>query len=79
MFQDKRFDHIMNTFPSRFNNQNEEIPIGNNRKYHANVTATQAFLKIKHIDIKDFGNYTLIASNHFDEQKQLQLFLNVTG
>ncbi|KAK9873019.1 hypothetical protein WA026_020752 [Henosepilachna vigintioctopunctata] len=58
-------------------NRNDVIAIGVNHKYETNLTSTNAFLRIKDIEIQDFGNYTLIAQNMYDTEI-LVLFLNVT-
>ncbi|XP_018563787.1 vascular endothelial growth factor receptor 1 isoform X2 [Anoplophora glabripennis] len=60
------------------NNKNETIRMENGSKYEAyyDSSKNRAFLKIKNIEIKDFGFFTLLAINNKTEKKDF--FLNVT-
>lgn len=61
---------------NRYNNRNEVIH--KNGKYEKISTKNRVSLIIHDVTIKDRGKYTLKAYNEFEE-KNLTLFLNVTG
>lgn len=53
--------------------------MGNGSKYEAyyNSSENRALLRIKNIEVEDYGHYTLLAINRRTEKKIF--FLNVTG
>lgn len=59
------------------NNRNETIIPMESDKYSVTFSATAAVIKIKDISITDYGNYTLLAENGY-ENDTISLFLNVT-
>ncbi|XP_063923158.1 vascular endothelial growth factor receptor 1-like isoform X3 [Zophobas morio] len=59
------------------NNRNETIIPMTSDKYDVTFSATDAVIKIKDISITDYGNYTLLAENGY-ENDTISLFLNVT-
>ncbi|XP_017787251.1 PREDICTED: vascular endothelial growth factor receptor 1 isoform X2 [Nicrophorus vespilloides] len=66
------------------NNKNEFIEMiemdemsTKSQKYTTKRTKTEVVLKINRISITDFGNYTLVAKNAYEEER-LNLFLNIT-
>lgn len=59
-----------------YNNKNQVIT--NGPKYSISMEKNRANLKIHDVTIRDRGNYTLKATNEYEE-KTLHLFLNVEG